>query len=163
MQNKLFSILFICFFLNISIASAATPSIFVVANVDNQAITNLDLQNRYNFFTQTSNIKISSKSEKIFLLNKLTEKLIEEKLQLKNAKDSNINLPQEDLGKALEAIAVSQGAKNAKQIEHYFKSKGISYDEYVQQIAVQLLYKELVKKAIAPKVKIMQSDINEMI
>ena len=163
MQNRLLLTLFTYFFLNISNIFAAQSPIFVVANIDSQVVTNLDLQNRYKFFIQTSNVKISSKSEKLFILNKLTEKLIEEKLQLKSAKDSNITLTKEEFGKALDSIAISQGAKNSKQVEQFFKNKGIPYDEYVQQIAVQLLYKELVKKNIAPKIKITQSDVTEML
>jgi len=167
MQNKLFFVLFTCFLLKISSVFAAhlaaPTTVFVVANVDNQVITNLDLQNRYDFFAKTSNLKTSSEAEKLFILNKLTEKLIEERLEMQSAKDANITIPNEELAKTLEVVAQSQGAKNAKQVETYFKSKGISYDEYVQQIAAQLLYKELVKKVIAPKVKVTNSDLNEML
>ncbi len=160
--KSLFTIFCICFLLNINSGLANKSKIFVVANVDNQVITNLDLQNRYSFFVKTSNIKISSEAEKLFVLNQLTEKLIEEKLQIKNAKDSNIELSDLELTRAVGLVATSQG-KNIQQIKSFLRSKNVSYDEYLNQIEAQILYKELVQKLVAPKIKVTKLDIDEML
>ena len=106
---------FIGFALNNQRAFSKNSKIFVVANINNQIITNLDLKNRYSFFIKTSNIKISTKSEKLFILNQLLEKLIEESLQLQKAKSLNIKVPAQELEVALESVALSQGKTN-KQI-----------------------------------------------
>jgi len=158
---KLFYI--IIFFLSLNFSSFAQNSqISVIATVDNQIITNLDLNRRYSFFVKTSRIKISSKAEKNFILQQLTHKLIEEKLQFIEAKNLKIELSNAELQKALEEIASLQ-SKSDSQIKQEFKRKKIPYQEYQNQIKSQLLWKKIVNKTIAPTIKITDLEIAEML
>ncbi len=141
---------------------AKNSKVFIVAKVNNQIITNVDLDKRFNFFVKTSNIKISSTSEKLFILKQLTQKLIEEKLQFLAAKNLKVVVDEVELNKALESIANSQG-KTDKQVKLYFKRSNIPYSEYVNQIKMQLLWKKIVNKLITPRIKITKSEVDEML
>jgi peptidyl-prolyl cis-trans isomerase SurA len=156
------ALIFLAFISGASNVNANNSKIFVVAKVNNQIITNLDLKRRFNFFTRTSNINITSDSEKLFILKQLIQKLIEEKLQVLQAKDLSITVPDEELNKALENISASQG-QSTKQIKNFFKKKRISYSEYVDQIKMQLLWKKIINKAVASGIKITESEISEMV
>ncbi len=79
-------IIFLLLFTNHANAEISTKKpIFVVAKVNNQAITNIDLANRYNLVLKISKIKFSNPQEKQIVLNQILQKMIDEELQIKEA------------------------------------------------------------------------------
>lgn len=142
----------------------ASPNskIFVVATVNNKVITNLDIKKKYDFFVRTSHIKIFSESEKLFILNQLVQKLIEENLQSDEAQNFNIFVSDEELNQTLKEIATAQGA-SIDMVKAYFEQNQIPFEEYKNQIKNQILWKKIVTKTIAPKIQISESEINEMV
>ena len=142
---------------------AQNKQITVIAKIDNQIITNVDLEKRYQFFVKTSNIAIKLKEEEKFLKNQLLEKLIEESLQILNAKKLNIILTDLELEKALDEIALLQGLSSNKNLKQKFQKEAINYDEYARQIRAQLLWKKTINKTVAPRIKITQLEIDEAI
>lgn len=161
-KNSLFILLTFLTFLNINNFAFANNSekIFVIANINSQVITNIDLKKRYDFFLRTSNIR-PSKDEKIFILNQLVDKLIEENLEVSAAKELEISVPDEEVEEAIEEIAKAQKA-NVNAIKAYFTHQKIPYDEYLNQIRNQILWKKIISKEIAPKIKISDSEVKEM-
>jgi peptidyl-prolyl cis-trans isomerase SurA len=150
-------------FLTFSTNISAKNTIEVIADINDQVITDLDLRKRYKFFIKTSNIKINSDSEKTLISNQLLEKLIDENIQNQNAKKLNISLSEEELDKTLEEIASAQNFKNKKELISHLKQNNISYQEYRNQIKSQILWKKIITKKIQPRIIISESDIDEMI
>lgn len=137
--------------------------ISIKASVNNEIVTNIDLQNRYNFFIKTTNIKNNSSSEKKFITKQILNKLVDENIQRQEAKKLKIIIKDSKLTEVLNNIAISQGFSNLKDFKKDFKKNKISYQQYQEQIKSQLLWKEVIFQKIKPRIAVNESDINEMI
>ena len=138
-------------------------SISIKANINNEIVTNIDLQNRYNFFIKTTNIKNNSSSEKKFITKQILNKLVDENIQRQEAKKLKIIIKDSKLTEVLTNIAISQGFSSLKDFKKDFKKNKISYQQYQEQIKSQLLWKEVIFQKVKPRIAVNESDINEMI
>ena len=134
--------------------------IFVVAKVNNQIITNIDLIDRYKFAIATSKIKVNSKQEVNLLMNQLLQKMIDEKLIIEEAKNYEISASDEETREEVVKIARDQ-SKNIEELKSFFIKNGASYQNYLEQIKSQILWAKIVNEVIAPKLKISESEIKE--
>ncbi len=158
-------LIFITFLISLnftnSFASSNQP-VFVIAKVNNQAITNIDLINRYNLVLKISKIKFTNRQERQIVLNQILQKMIDEELQIKEAKIIGAVLEQKKLDQLIVKIAKSWH-QNPKHINKFFTRNSLSYNSFLKQMQAQLLWSEVIRKAIAQKVKINQSDIDELL
>lgn len=161
---RIFCNLFIFFFLILTLDSFAAQnnSIFVVAKVDNQVITNIDLSNRYKIILKMSKIRVNNAGEKRIILNQVLQKMIDEKLQIIEAKNLGIELDQDRFEALKEDLANDLGLK-INGLEDYFKNHGLSYDNFTKQIEAQILWSEIVRVKVMPQVKVGQSEIAELL
>ncbi|MCE3255032.1 MAG: PPIC-type domain protein [Rickettsiaceae bacterium] len=153
---------FIAIFIIFSSSLSAQEQIFSVAKVDNRIITNIDLMNRYNLVIKTSRIQLNKKQEKLSIINQILQKMIDEELQAKEAKVLEVELDQEKFDNALKEIA-GNWRKSPKDLPTIFKKQSISYESFVEQIKSQILWSDIVRKNIVPKVTISQSEIDELL
>lgn len=142
--------------------SFADQKIFIVAKVNNQIITNLDLLDRYHLISSISKIKFNSSQEKKVVFNQLLNAVIEEELQIAEAGRLEIKLDQDKFDQALSKVAKSQG-KNVGQLESSFKSKLISYQNFLKQLQSQILWSQIVNAVLTPKIKVSQAEIDELL
>lgn len=161
---KIFYNLFLLFFLIFSSNSFAAPqgSISVVAKVNNQVITNIDLSNRYKIILKMSKIRANNAAEKRIILNQILQKMIDEELQIIEAKNLGIELDQARFEAAKGELAGDLG-QNPKNLENYFRKSGLSYDSFMKQIEAQILWSDIVRGKIVPQVKVGQSEIDELL
>jgi peptidyl-prolyl cis-trans isomerase SurA len=161
-------ILLICLFLSFLLfkpfdsLSFSTKKVFVVAKVDNQAITNLDLTERFAVITKMSKIKIDSPQEKRIIINQILQKMIDENLQNKEAKKLGITVDQEKILQIRSEVSQSKNI-DPEKLEDFFTAKSIPYESFLRQIESQILWSEIVKKTIAPTIKVSQSEIDELL
>jgi peptidyl-prolyl cis-trans isomerase SurA len=139
-----------------------SSNVFVIAKVSNRAITNIDLINRYNLVINRSRIKSTTKQERQIILNQILQKMIDEELQIKEADNLHISTDQNQINQSIAQITKDWG-KNPKQIQSFFSNNSLSYDNFLRQAQAQLLWSEIVKQVIAPKIKINQFDIDELL
>jgi peptidyl-prolyl cis-trans isomerase SurA len=152
----------ITFLASLNTFAASNPQIFVVAKVDNHAITNVDLINRYNLVLKISKIKFANQQERQIVLNQILQKMIDEELQIKEALALEIIVDQKKLDQGVAEISKSWH-QNPKQISGFLAKNSLSYDSFIKQMKAQLLWPEIVRKAVSPKIKISQSEINELL
>jgi peptidyl-prolyl cis-trans isomerase SurA len=158
----LFFIAFLATSLNFTNSFASSNPVFVIAKVGNQAITNIDLINRYNLVLKISKIKFVSKQERQIVLNQILQKMIDEELQIKDASTIGAALEQNKLDQLVVEFSKSRNV-NPKNIKGFFASNSLSYDSFFKQLQAQTLWSEVIRKAVAQKVKISQSDIDELL
>ncbi|MFT6331827.1 MAG: peptidyl-prolyl cis-trans isomerase SurA [Lentimonas sp.] len=168
-KNKIVRRIFIAsFFLILAIFLAknalASPNqpVFVVAKVDNQLITNIDLISRYKLILNISKIKIDNDNEKRIILNQVLKKMIDEKLQNQEADNLNISINPEKLNQAQGDIAQGFGVKTSN-LSKLFKNKNISHDSFLEQLKSQILWSQLVKKVFVPRIKVNQNEVEELL
>jgi len=166
MRNLIRAILFfITFLISLNFTNgfaSSNQAVFVVAKADNQAITNVDLINRYNLVLKISKIKFANKQERQIVLNQILQKMIDEELEIKEASTIGTTLDQDKIDQLVVEFSKSWHIK-PKNIKEFFSSNSLSYDSFLRQLQAQILWSEVIKKAVAQKVKINQSDIDELL
>jgi parvulin-like peptidyl-prolyl isomerase len=113
--------------------ASTSQKVFVIAKVDNQAITNLDLKDRFLVITKMSKVKIDSFLEKQIVLNQILQKMIDEELQIKEAKSLGIGLDQEKFYQVQLEISHSYD-KEPAELKKFFQQKSSPYDSFLKQI-----------------------------
>lgn len=150
------TIITLSFFLNYSHLSA--KEVVVVAKVNNKAITNLELYDRYNFVLLLSKVKISNENDKKLLLRQILDKIIDEELIIQNAKSFQIDVEQKEVDEMVEILANKQG-----QTKEFFEKNHLSYQNYLDQIKSEILWSKIVTNVIKPKIKVSDFRIREFL
>lgn len=152
----------ILFFVSSQYSLAGKSEISVVAKIDNQIITNLDLMDRYNFLLAISEISIDSKKEKLLLLNQLLQKMIDEKLQLGEARSLELSMSAGQLDEAVKKVAIGQG-RDFNEFREFFNKKALSYPNYLLQLKSQILWNKVITKVVSPRVKVSEIEVKELL
>lgn len=143
-------------------SSASSGQISVIAKVDNQIITNADIIERYKIISKLSKIKANSLAEQQTIFSQLLQKMIDEELQIKEAKNLEIEVDQEKFADVKDDIAKDLH-QSPESLENFFRDNGISYDSFMKQIEAQILWSDIVRRIVAPKIKVAQSEIDELV
>jgi peptidyl-prolyl cis-trans isomerase SurA len=117
---------------------------FVVAKVNNQVITNIDITNGYNFFLSNLKISITSNQERSRLIEQVINKMIDEELIRQESVKLDIGVTKQEIDDILKSI-----------------NKAGASDSYRQQIATNLAWNKIVDQQIKPRIKIYDSEILE--
>ena len=144
-----------------SLAATSQP-ISIVAKVDNQIITNIDLIDRYWLVLKMSKIQLSGPQERQIVISQILQKMIDEELQTKEAKALEIVADTEKLDQAIDEIA-KNFYQTPAQLEKSLNQQSLSYESFLKQVQAQLLWSDVIKKSIANKVKVNQSEIDELL
>jgi len=156
-----FRIFIITFFFIFPKTSFAKDSVnFVIANVNNHIITYSDLKDRYNFVLLTAKIKINSEDEKLILLNKIIDKMIDEELIRQEATSLKIELPDEEIDGTIESLAQKQ-KKNIAEFKKSFVDKKLSFEAYKNQVRADLFWSKIISESLRSRIKITDFEIKE--
>ncbi len=147
---------------NKTFASQNKTQIIVIAKIDNRVITNLDLIDRYKLVLEMSKINLSGAQEKRIVLGQILQKMIDEELQIKEASTLGINLDQQKFDQAQAEVSKTLH-QNPKQLISFFKHRSISYASFSRQLEAQILWSIFITASVAPKTKVSQSEINELL
>lgn len=142
--------------------SANQSSIVILAKVNNHIITNIDLAERYKLVSGISKVKFNSPQEKQIIFNQLLKTMIDEELQTEEAKAVEVELDQEKFNQGLKDFAKSQN-KTVSQFQESLKAKGISYQNFLKEMQSQVLWSQVIRKVVVPKIKVSQSEIDELL
>lgn len=144
--SKVFLSILISFFINKAALAkeAATQNNFIIAKVNNQIITNIDVINAYNFFISSLKVYPNSDQEKVHLIKQVVNKMIDEELIRQEAIRLNINVSNHEIDEALRKMNKSQ-----------------SLQTYREQAAVNLAWNKIVDREIRPNIRIYDSEIGE--
>jgi len=164
--NKIYKIiifgLIISFFSVTKALASQNPPIFIIAKIDNQVITNIDLINRYRVVLKMSKIQFKLQLEKQIALNKIQQKIIDQTLQIRQARSLQKTIDEQRFQKAQAEIA-DGFQKTPQQLREFFKQQLVSYESFKQGLQAQLLWSDIIKKVIASKIKVNQSEIDELL
>ncbi len=154
-MKKLLLALLIAF--NFNIANAQKQS--VVAVVNDEPITNLDIQKRVDLLVKSSGISVDSKTSKM-MHDHVMYGLIDEKLVAHEAKDKKVEIDEADINFAMNSIAEKNGVSLAN-LEDFLSKRGINYSVLEEQIKSQLILNKYMRTMIAPKISVSDKEIEE--
>jgi peptidyl-prolyl cis-trans isomerase SurA len=147
-------ILFLAFTLFAQVAYGAQA---IIAIVNKDAITDLDVQKRIELVAKSN--KLTSNPEAIKALKlQVLQMLIDEKLFEQEAKRLNISIESADINRALESIALNNGLK-LSQLDGFLKKIGLPKDELMNQVKHHILWHKLIKTQIEPFVRVTDRDL----
>lgn len=160
-------IFFIIIFLNHQTSFAAKSSLvamggenFILAKVNNKAITNSEMLDRYRFVIIASKLNIKEASDKKLLQAQVLDKMIDEELIRQEAAVLKIETNAAEIREALDTLALQQ-KKNATQLKVFFINNGLSFDNYLKQVESEILWSKIMSEVLRSKVKVTEVEVKE--
>jgi peptidyl-prolyl cis-trans isomerase SurA len=133
---------------------------FIVAKINNKAITNSELIDRYRFVISMSKINIALEEEKKLLLDQVIDKMIDEELIRQEASKLKIEATPDEIRDAVEIIALRQ-KKNATQFKFFFINNNLSFDNYLKQVESDILWSKIVSEVMKSRIKVTEAEVKE--
>jgi len=135
---------------------------FVVAKVNNKAITNIELLDRYNFVVKSSKVKIAKSDDKKLLLSQILDKMIEEEIILQEAKNLEFSASKEEIEEFAELLAIKHHG-SLKSFKSFFKKNNLSYQNYLRGIESEVLWTKIIDKVIRRRVSVTNFEVEEFL
>src|SRR3954449_6052457 len=140
-------------------ATGHAPEMRIAAVVNDDVVSVLDLVSRMQMVMLSSNIPDTPELRER-MGRQVLRSLIDERLQMREAKRQNVTVPDSDVEKSLQKIA-QQNNMSAEQLTGLLKSRGIGRSALVDQVKATLLWAKLVRRQAAQTVDVSDEEIDE--
>ena len=155
-------ILFLFLLLIISFKSSTAENFYIVYKVNNEIITNSDIEKEYRYLVSLNNQLKNLEKQKIIELSKesaLREKI--KKIELIKYFDlKTINI---DIDNYLENFYRNLNIKNKKEFEEYLQSNNISLSYVQKKIEIEILWNQLIYNRYIGQINIDTDQLKEKV
>ena len=153
---------FLFLLLLINFKSNATENFYIVYKVDNEIITNSDIEKEYRYLISLNNQLKNLEKQKVIKLSKesaLREKI--KKIELVKYFDlKTINI---DIDNYLENFYKNLNIKNKKEFEEYLESNNISLNYVQKKIEIEILWNQLIYDRYISQINIDRNQLKEKV
>jgi peptidyl-prolyl cis-trans isomerase SurA len=139
--------------------SGQAPEMRIAAVVNDEVISILDLFSRMQLVMIASNIPDTPETRQR-LATQVLRSLIDERLQLQEAKRQNVTATESEVKNAMGQVE-KQNNMRTGQLEEFLKARGIDRGSLSSQITASIVWAKLVKKQAAQTVEITDEEIDE--
>ena len=140
-------------------ASAAAQENRIAAVVNDDIITDTDLATQIRLVELSSNIPDTPENRQR-LGPQVLRTLVDQKLQLQEAKRLNISVPQAELDKAVGSVEQRNNMSKGGLVA-FLKDKGISETAFTDQIRASLAFSKVVQARVSQDVQVSDDEVNE--
>ncbi|MBU6139977.1 MAG: SurA N-terminal domain-containing protein [Proteobacteria bacterium] len=133
---------------------------FVAAKVNNKAITNSEVSDRYRFVILTSKITTKDANEKKILREQVINKMVDEELIRQDAKNLKIEISEKELKEAIELVA-TQRKQTPAQFKSLLQRNNLSFESYSNQIEAEICWSKIISEVLRGRVKISDVEVKE--
>jgi peptidyl-prolyl cis-trans isomerase SurA len=141
----------------LQLAGTQNTADFIVAVVNQEPITHMDVEKRVNRIIDTA--PAGSKLPSIDALQKqVLDALIDEKVQLSFAKTAGIDVPEAELDAAIDNIAV-QNKITVTELKARMQVDGLDYQRYRDSLREQILLERVRAREVNARIQISDADI----
>jgi peptidyl-prolyl cis-trans isomerase SurA len=155
-------ILFLFLLLIISFKPSTAENFYIVYKVNNEIITNSDIEKEYRYLVSLNNQLKNLEKQKIIELSKesaLREKI--KKIELIKYFDlKTINI---DIDNYLENFYRNLNIKNKKEFEEYLQSNNISLNYFQKKIEIEILWNQLIYDRYIGQINIDRNQLKEKV
>lgn len=155
-------ILFLFLLLIISFKSSTAENFYIVYKVNNEIITNSDIEKEYRYLVSLNNQLKNLEKQKIIELSKesaLREKIKKiELIKYFDLKTININIDN-----YLENFYRNLNIKNKKEFEEYLQSNNISLNYVQKKIEIEILWNQLIYDRYIGQINIDRNQLKEKV
>ena len=141
-------------------APASNARFNPVAVVNDDIITQYDIENRVRFVMATGGAPANAESAKQ-LYPEILQTLINEQLQFQEAKRFNVSVSNEEINNAIANIEKERG-RNEGELISFLASNNISYDTLKRQIESQIAWSKLLQRNVVSNISISTAEMQRM-
>ena len=145
------------------VGAFATPlahaqSLGIAAVVNEEVITTHDVEDRRDLIMVTSGIPITPENQQR-VTPRILQTLIDETLQMQEAKRQSIVVTDEDVAKALDEVTLGNKQLEPGGIKKYIAEKGLSQRTLENQVRAQLSWQKVVQRKLRRNVNVSQDEV----
>lgn len=138
---------------------ASAQGLRVVARVNDEAITDFDLASRITFAVKSSGLQDSADMRNR-LAPQILRQMIDEKLQVQNAKALGLAPTDNEVGARVAEIERAAGM-GAGTFRAYLQSIGVPFEIASQQIQATIAWAKIVRRKVRPQVDVSDAEIDD--
>lgn len=145
-------------------ASAAAPAVkrnpgdYIVAVVNQELVTNSEVQMRLQRAEQEAQRQNARLPEQDVLLRELLDQLIDERAQLSVARDSGIRVDEAEIDRAVNNVA-AQNQLTQAQLRDRLRSEGLDYGRFRSTLRDQIMLERVREREMQSRIRITDSEI----
>jgi peptidyl-prolyl cis-trans isomerase SurA len=138
-------------------SEALKPHVGIAAQVGDEAISSVDVDNRVKFVITTAHISNAPDVLKS-LRPRVIRSLVDERLQVQEATKNDIVVKDKDVDQAIEGIEQQRGMPPGT-ITKMLEANNVPKDTFRQQVRAQLSWNKLLVKKIRPQVHVSDAEV----
>jgi len=135
---------------------------YIVAVVDQEPITNSEIQQRVSRALQDGAADGSALPSREVLRQQVLDSLIDERAQLALARNTGLRVSEAELDQALANIA-EQNQITPTELRRRLRADNIDYARFRQNIRERMLLERLREREVPPRIRITEADIDTLI
>lgn len=136
-----------------------TSDMRIAAVVNDEVITAFDLASRLRMVEISSNLPDTAETRQR-IAGQVLRALVDEKLQLQEAKRQNVVATDEELNTALAQIEKQNGMQPG-QLNEFLKSRGIDRGSLINQLTASIVWAKLVRRLAAQNTEITDEEVDD--
>lgn len=131
----------------------------IVADVNGEPISNLDIERRINFINSLlGNQSVNREKVKPQILRQLIDEII----IVSEAQKMNIELSNEELNNAVTLFLTQSLKLEADEVDQYVKKHNIDLNTLKKQVKCQLLWNKIIEVGIVPLINISDKEVDDI-
>ena len=138
---------------------AEAQGLRVVARVNDDAITDFDLNQRVLFAIRTTGLQDSPELRQR-MAAQILRQMIDERLQIQAAKRLGLKPTDSEMQQRFNDIERAAGLSRG-QFRQYLQSVGVPFDIATQQIEAQIAWGKIVRRKVRPQVDVSEAEIDD--
>lgn len=141
------------------VAPVSAQGLRVVARVNDEAITDFELQKRITFAVRSAGMQETPDLQQR-LASQLLRQMIDERLQIQNARGLGVRPSEAEINQRVAEIERGAGMQRG-QFKLYLQSIGVPYEVAAQQIEAGLAWTKIVRRRVRPQVDVSDAEIDD--
>jgi peptidyl-prolyl cis-trans isomerase SurA len=138
---------------------AGAQGLRVVARVNDDAITDFDLQQRVLFAIRTTGLQ-DSPDLRQRMAAQILRQMVDERLQIQDAKRLGLKPTDAEMQQRFNDIERAAGLSRG-QFRQYLQSVGVPFEIATQQIEAQIAWTKIVRRKVRPQVDVSEAEIDD--
>ena len=133
----------------------------IAAVVNDEVISARDLRQRLRLVLFSSGIDDTAEARQR-VARQVLRALIDERLQLQEAKKRNVSVSEDDIARSIEDIEKRNGMQSGS-LPSIFRRNGVSFDSLRAQIRTRITWSKLVRRRLSPRIDIGNEEVKEIL
>ncbi len=162
-MKRFFTLFFIFFLLAVNTPGHAVQALdSIVAVVNDEIISNTQLQQRINQLKQQMKQRGATLPNETILTKQVLERMIVDSIQLQMAKDQGIKIDDLSLNKMLQDIA-SRNKTTLDQLRSSLESDGINFERFREQTRKDMAIQQLQGRMVFSRIHVSEQEIDRFL